>query len=245
MAGERRTISWARSLRVRAFAVVLSAWLLPISLFAYVSSSDGTVAHAVRAHLQSELARLTLALSPVALLLAWWLGWRTVRPIEQLRRQVLDKATHATAEGELELRRRDELGDLAASFNTLLRALEERRATNEAFVADLVHELKNPLSTIRAAADAIERGGVDAARGERLSRALRDSTQRLDALATAFLELARLTLALSPVALLVAWWLGWRTVRPIEQLRRQVLDKATHATAEGELELRRRDELGD
>lgn len=141
--------------------------------------------------LRYELVRLTLVLLPVALLLAWWLGWRTVRPIEQLRRQVLAQAARATPEGEIALARRDEIGDLARSFNTLLHALETRRAANEAFVADLVHELKNPIAAIRACADAIEPGHLDEARGVRLSRVLRDSTRRLDALATSFLELAR------------------------------------------------------
>jgi two-component system sensor histidine kinase ChvG len=141
--------------------------------------------------LRYELVRLTIVLLPVALLLAWWLGWRTVRPIEQLRRQVLAQAARATPEGEIALARRDEIGDLARSFNTLLHALEARRAANEAFVADLVHELKNPIAAIRACADAIEHGQVDEARGARLSRVLRDSTRRLDGLATSFLELAR------------------------------------------------------
>lgn len=189
--GPRPSIAWGRSLRVRAFVVVLLAWLLPIAFVAFLTSSEGSVAHVVRAHVESELARTTLALSPVALLLAWWLAARTVRPIELLRAKVLDKATHATTEGDLTLRRRDEIDDLAASFNTLLRALDERRVANQAFVADLVHALKTPLSTIRAAADAIERGGVEGARAERLAHALRDSTRRLDALTATFLDLAR------------------------------------------------------
>jgi signal transduction histidine kinase len=188
----RAPISWRRSLRVRAFVVVVLAWWLPIAFVAFVTSSDGTVAQAVRAHVQSELARLSLALSPVALLLAWWLSARTVRPIELLRAQVLAKATSgSTREGELALHRRDEIDDLAASFNALLRTLDERRVANESFAADLVHALKTPLATIRAAADAIERGGVDGARGARLATAMRDSTRRLDGLAVSFLALAR------------------------------------------------------
>jgi two-component system sensor histidine kinase ChvG len=58
-------------------------------------------------------------------------------------------------------------------------------------VADLVHELKNPVAAIRAAADSLRNAPIDHARAERLSSVLADSSRRLDALVTQFLELAR------------------------------------------------------
>ena len=139
--------------------------------------------------LRYELAKLVLVMLPVGLLLAVWLGWRTVRPIEQLRRQVLAKAA-AVTKGDLDLPRRDEIGDLAEAFNALLRTLDARRAQNEAFVADLVHELKTPVAAIRACAESLE-SGYGPAKAERLARVLTDSSARLDALVTQFLELAR------------------------------------------------------
>jgi two-component system sensor histidine kinase ChvG len=85
----------------------------------------------------------------------------------------------------------EEMQDLAAAFNALLGALEERRGANAAFVADLVHEFKNPVATIRACADSLAESTIDADRAARLSRLLRDSSARLDTLVTQFLELAR------------------------------------------------------
>lgn len=92
--------------------------------------------------------------------------------------------------------RLDEVGDaeireLARSFNELLERLDERQRQNETFTADLVHEIKNPLATVRAAADAIEGGKLDGARAARLARSLRAAGSRLDAIVTQFLELAR------------------------------------------------------
>ncbi|MGO8995596.1 MAG: sensor histidine kinase [Polyangiaceae bacterium] len=147
---------------------------------------------AVRAlyDLRYEISKLVVILLPVGMLLAWWLGWRTVRPIEMLREQVLAQAADESPRPQVDLPRRDEIGDLAVAFNGLLRTLDERRLANEAFVADLVHEFKNPVAAIRASAEQLRSRDADP-RTERLARILEASSERLDALVTQFLELAR------------------------------------------------------
>jgi two-component system sensor histidine kinase ChvG len=146
--------------------------------------------------LRFALLKLTLFVAAGALLLGWWLGWRMVRPLHRLRNQALDRALHeveAVSPG-LELAREDEIGDMATAFNRLLEALHERARHNAAFVADLAHEFKNPVAAVRACAESLASHAaepLDPARSERLARVLRDSSRRLDALVTQFLELAR------------------------------------------------------
>lgn len=141
--------------------------------------------------LRYQLLKLTLLTLPAALLLAWWLGWRMVRPVERLRAQVLDKVARAAPEADLDLRRRDEIGELALAFNALLGKVDERGRATEAFVAELAHELKNPVAAVRAVGDALTSGRVDEERSRRLAAALHDSSRRLDALVTQVLEIAR------------------------------------------------------
>ncbi len=138
-----------------------------------------------------QLARLTLLVMPLALLLAFWLGWRLLQPIRELRQQLLDQAMQAAPGSRLEFERGDEFGDLATAFNTMAGRLEERTAANEAFMADLAHEFKNPVSAIRAAAESLEKGATDPRRMERIVRVLNDSSHRLDTLLDQFLALAR------------------------------------------------------
>jgi signal transduction histidine kinase len=140
--------------------------------------------------LRYQLLRLSLVTVPLALVLAVLTGRRIVRPIELLRRQALDKAKAATT-ATLDAGGRDEVAVLAEAFNALLLALEKKRADNEAFVADLVHELKNPVAAVRATADMLGEAGVDADRAARIARVLRDSSTKLDRVVTQFLELAR------------------------------------------------------
>lgn len=143
--------------------------------------------------LRFALLKLTLFVAAGALGLGWWLGWRMVRPLHRLRNQALDQVQEVSP-GGLDLPREDEIGEVAAAFNRLLLALHERARHNEAFVADLAHEFKNPVAAVRAAAESLA-SQADAPpspqRAERLARVLRDSSRRLDALVTQFLELAR------------------------------------------------------
>jgi len=161
---------------------------LPGGVIAYVSESSRRPIRAVY-DLRYHLGKLTLATLPVALLLAWWLGRRMVRPLELLQAQA--RAQVAAARPGLKLDRGDEFGDLADALNALLGALDERKQANQAFVADLVHEFKNPVAAIRAASEMLEGGAPTEERTERIARVLGDSTRRLDDLVTRFLELAR------------------------------------------------------
>ena len=107
----------------------------------------------------------------------------------------LTAALEAARDGDFSVRLRaaGPLAEVAAAFNTLLRKLQHRQGENERFVADLVHELKNPVAAVRAAAEALtsSEGSVDEARARRLGKVLVDSSARLDALVSQLLELAR------------------------------------------------------
>ncbi len=143
-----------------------------------------------------EIFRLIVAVVPVALAVGWWLGWRMVRPVEQLRDAALARALDAAPGQGFDLGRTDEFGALAIALDTLVGRLEQQNAANEAFVADLAHELKNPLAAIltvaeRLEADAVRGGEVDPARVGRMAGILQRSGARLDALVSELLELAR------------------------------------------------------
>jgi two-component system sensor histidine kinase ChvG len=84
-----------------------------------------------------------------------------------------------------------EIGDLAASFNTLMTALAERSQETEAFLADVAHEFKNPIATIRAAAEQLESPTTPQARRAQLAEMILRSSASLDALVSQFLDLAR------------------------------------------------------
>jgi two-component system, OmpR family, sensor histidine kinase MprB len=78
---------------------------------------------------------------------------RLTRAAERVARtQDLGHRIHA-AEG-----RRDELGRLAMSFNTMLSSLESSRLAQRQLVSDASHELRTPLTSVRANLDALAAG---------------------------------------------------------------------------------------
>jgi two-component system sensor histidine kinase ChvG len=142
--------------------------------------------------LRFQMVRLSLFTCVVALGLAAWLGRTIVGPIEALKRRALTKAGSPNPRGLLEPEPRDdEVGELSEAFDALLAKLDLARGENERFVADLVHELKNPLAAVRAVGESLERNADGDERTARLVRILRDSTSRLDRLVSQLLDLAR------------------------------------------------------
>jgi two-component system sensor histidine kinase ChvG len=87
--------------------------------------------------------------------------------------------------------RRDEIGLLARALSDMSQALRRRIDAVEAFAADVSHELKNPLASLRSAVDSL---GVvkDPALQERLLDIVRDDVVRLDRLITDVAEISRL-----------------------------------------------------
>lgn len=88
-------------------------------------------------------------------------------------------------------RRNDEIGELAISMQAMTRALIERIEANEQFAADVAHELKNPLTSIRSAVETLERV-KDAEASSRLRALIASDVRRLDRLITDISNASRL-----------------------------------------------------
>ena len=89
-------------------------------------------------------------------------------------------------------RRSDEIGQLAKSMEAMTEALFERIVANERFAADVAHELKNPLTSIRSAVETVERVQHDPEAVARLRAVIAKDVQRLDRLITDISNASRL-----------------------------------------------------
>ena len=86
--------------------------------------------------------------------------------------------------------RRDEIGLLARSVSDMSHSLRHRIDSIEAFAADVTHELKNPLASLRSAVDSLERIDDPALRAQ-LIDVVRQDVVRLDRLIGDIGEAAR------------------------------------------------------
>ena len=98
-----------------------------------------------------------LGASLVALLIGIFLSRTLTRPIRELT-----EATQAVAKGELgaqvSVRSKDEMGELAASFNKMSADLARSTESRKQMTADIAHELRTPLSLIIGHAEAVHDG---------------------------------------------------------------------------------------
>ena len=93
-------------------------------------------------------------------------------------------------------KRRDELGDLTRSLETMTDTLSERMDAIEAFAADVAHEIRNPLTSIHSAVETLDLVKEEKPRN-RLLGILKQDVQRLDRLVTDISNASRLDAELS------------------------------------------------
>jgi len=101
----------------------------------------------------------------IGALLSVWLSWGMRRQINHLTEGTRQAAREELA-GDILVTSHDEMGELAESFNTMIRALREktdllkeerdRVAANADFLAMIVHDIKAPLTGVRLTIEALE-----------------------------------------------------------------------------------------
>ncbi len=142
--------------------------------------------------------RILLAILGLSLLLSGFLARTIVRPLRLLEHAAVQVRRGRAREVEVPRlpTRRDEIGRLARSVSDMTAALRQRIDATEAFAADVAHELKNPLASLRSALETFEQVSEPAARAA-LSAIMRDDVARLDRLITAIADASRLDAELS------------------------------------------------
>jgi two-component system sensor histidine kinase ChvG len=92
--------------------------------------------------------------------------------------------------------RNDEIGDLSRALEAMTSTLSDRMDATERFAADVSHEIKNPLTSIRSAVETLEMSPTPAAQA-RLLPILKNDVGRLDRLITDISNASRLDAELS------------------------------------------------
>ncbi|MGI5204163.1 sensor histidine kinase [Spirillospora sp. CA-108201] len=121
----------------------------------------------------------------------WLSVSRALNPVDRIRRE-LDEITATDLERRVpEPPGRDEVGRLAESVNATLDRLEEAVARQRAFVSDVSHELRSPLTALRMELE-LAMSGPDDTDVPAALRAILVNTERLSAVVDDLLALARL-----------------------------------------------------
>jgi len=156
-----------------------------------VTSNERSLVRSMR----SQRATLALAMG-VAILISVLLSLFLARTIVRPLRKIAISAHRVRLGRAREVRvprlpsRRDEIGLLARSVSDMSQSLRHRIDNIEAFAADVTHELKNPLASLRSAIDGLD-NVKDPALKQRLMDVAREDVVRLDRLISDISEAAR------------------------------------------------------
>jgi two-component system sensor histidine kinase ChvG len=134
--------------------------------------------------------------------LSLYLSSTIARPVLRLARAAEAMREGKGRQGRVQpdiLARGDEIGELAASFDQTAQALWARIDAIEAFAADVAHEIKNPLTSIRSAIETLRRiSNPD--QQKRLLAIIAEDVVRLDRLISDISDASRVDAELSRTA---------------------------------------------
>ncbi len=92
----------------------------------------------------------------------------------------------------LEVRSKDEIGQLADTFNSLATDLKKYQQTRDTFVANVSHELRSPLTSMQGLVQGVIDGTIPEDETLHYLNIVLDETKRLNKLITDMLELSKL-----------------------------------------------------
>ncbi|HSM40000.1 MAG TPA: stimulus-sensing domain-containing protein [Afifellaceae bacterium] len=169
---------------IQRFRAVLGALLL--------STESGDIDAIVEAE-RMAIVRVFLVAAAVTILLSVLLASTIAGPVrrlsgaaERVRRGVKRRVEIPDFSG-----RKDEIGHLAQSLRDMTTALYNRMEAIESFAADVAHELKNPLTSLRSAVETLPIVKTQESRA-RLLAVIQHDVRRLDRLITDISDASRL-----------------------------------------------------
>ena len=119
--------------------------------------STGTPADDFLASVNRAIINSTGIATVIAVLIGAGIFFQIISPVRKL-----NKAAAAIAAGDLEqrvnIRSRDELGELGTSFNRMAESLSKAEIQRKNMIADVAHELRTPLAAMQGTLEGIQDG---------------------------------------------------------------------------------------
>ena len=169
---------------VQRFRVVRGALLL---------STQGGDIDTIIASERWAILRIFLVSAGVMFLLSLFLAGTIAEPMRRLAEAAdrVRRGINSRQEIPDYTARSDEIGHLSGALRDMTRALYNRIEAIESFAADVAHELKNPLTSLRSAVETLPRARNDESRS-RLMAVIQHDVRRLDRLISDISDASRL-----------------------------------------------------
>jgi signal transduction histidine kinase len=135
-----------------------------------------------------SLLLATVGATLAAMAVSLFVSRRIASPVSRMA-EVSQRIAHGDYHSRVDIRERDELGDLAASMNAMAAALEDAEQRRVHLIGDVAHEIRTPLTTLHGYLEGLTDGVVEPS--PELFAQLQDETARLRRLIDDLQELSR------------------------------------------------------
>lgn len=135
----------------------------PLGELILTSVVNTQLAHSQALYITAVNNGLLMAVSAAAvfaLLLTWLLTRGILRPVEALT-EAVQRMTQGDLKQRVQVTSKDEIGELAHSFNIMADNLGKAEQLRRNMVSDVAHELRTPLSNIRGYLEAMQDGVIE------------------------------------------------------------------------------------
>ncbi|MFV0432280.1 MAG: stimulus-sensing domain-containing protein [Alphaproteobacteria bacterium] len=148
--------------------------------------------------LYNRLIIIFLITFAITAILSFWLAFTIASPIHKLTYAANYIRHSKNRKGEIPdlSRRKDEIGQLSTDLRAMTQTLWDRMDAIEAFAADVSHELKNPLTSLKSAVETLQLAKKPE-QIERLKKIIDQDVDRLNRLITDISDASRLDAELS------------------------------------------------
>jgi two-component system sensor histidine kinase ChvG len=150
-------------------------------------------------NLQEDIFRIFLSIFILSIAFSLYLVGTITHPLRRLAMAVEDIRSNTSISGQTipdMSHRGDEIGELSVTLNSMVEALWQRMDTIESFAADVSHELKNPITSLKSALETLQKV-KDKKDANQLMKILEHDIDRLDRLITDISKSTRLDVELS------------------------------------------------
>ena len=188
----------ARWVRINERGEVIVSVAVPVQRFravrgALMLSTQGAEIDDMVATERFAIFKVFLVAAAVMVVLSFLLAGTIAGPVRRLAEgaQLVRRRIRSRVEIPDFTQRRDEIGHLSGSLRDMTNALYRRIEAIERFAADVAHELKNPLTSLRSAVETLPLAKTDDSRS-RLLAVIQHDVKRLDRLISDISDASRL-----------------------------------------------------
>ena len=189
----------ASAVRIGGEGILLLSAAVPIQRYkqvlgALMLTRDNRAIAASLREVRYDMLTIAVAALGITVLLSLYLAGTITQPVVRLARAADDIRLAKESRPQIpDLGKRgDEIGDLSDALRSMTEALWQRLNAIESFAADVAHELKNPLTSLRSAIEVAARPNLEPEQRARLMAIVVQDIERLNRLISDISDASRL-----------------------------------------------------